>query len=65
MTNQTIAAQLRCNLFAERTTIEDATAYAYNLIHTLRPEDRITALTALHVLANTIANTIAAQEPTA
>lgn len=65
MTNQAIARQLRSNLFAERETIEDATAYAYNLIHTLRPQDRITALTALHVLANTIANTITTQEPTA
>lgn len=65
MNAQAIARQLRCNLFAERTTIEDATAYAYNLIHTLRPQDRITALTALHVLANTIANTITTQEPTA
>lgn len=66
MTNQDIARQLRSNLFAERATIEDATAYAYNLIHTLRPQDRITALTALHVLANTIANAITtAEEPTA
>lgn len=64
MTNQAIARQLRSNLFAERETIEAATAYAYNLIHTLRPQDRITALTALHVLTNTIANTITAQEPT-
>jgi hypothetical protein len=62
MTQNEIARQLRCNLFAERETIEDATAYAYNLIHTLRPQDRITALTALHVLANTIANTITTAE---
>lgn len=62
MTPNAIARQLRCDLFAERATIEDATAYAYNLIHTLRPQDRITALTALHVLANTIANTITTAE---
>ena len=61
----TTAAQLRSDLFAERATIAEAFAFAYELIHTLRPEDRITALTALHVLANTIANTIAAQEQTA
>jgi len=62
-----IARQIRCDLFAERATIEDATANAYNLIHTLRPEDRIIALTALHVFANTIANAIttATEEPTA
>jgi hypothetical protein len=65
MTNQAIARQLRSDLFAERATIAEAMTYAYELIHTLRPQDRITALTALHVLANTIANTIAAQEPTA
>lgn len=64
MTHQDIARQLRSNLFAERATIEDATAYAYNLIHTLRPQDRITALTALHVLANTIANAITTTEET-
>ena len=64
MTNQAIARQIRDSLFSERETIEDATAYAYSLIHTLKPKDRITALTALHVLANTIANTITAQEPT-
>lgn len=63
----TIARQIRCNLFAERATIEDATANAYNLIHTLRPQDRATALQALHVFANTIANAIttATQEQTA
>lgn len=61
----TTAQQLRSNLFAERATIAEAMAYAYELIHTLRPQDRIAALTALHVLANTIANTITAGEQTA
>lgn len=67
MTPQQIAAQIRCNLFAECATIEDATAHAYNLIHTLRGQDRITALTAMHVLLNTVANAIttATEEPTA
>ena len=60
-----IAAQLRSNMFAERATIEEAMAYAYELIHTLRAQDRIAAITALHVLTNTIANAITAQEPTA
>jgi hypothetical protein len=64
-TPQTIAAQLRSDLFAERATIAEAMTFAYGLIHTLRPQDRIAALTALHVLTNTIANTITAGEPTA
>ena len=57
MNNQTIARQLRSNMFAERATIDEAMNYAYELIHTLRPQDRIAAITALHVLTNTIANT--------
>jgi hypothetical protein len=65
MDNQTIARQLRSDMFSERATIEEAMTYAYELIHTIQPRDRIAAITALHVLANTIANTIAAQEPTA
>ena len=62
MTHAEITRQLRSDLFAERATIPEAMAYAYELIHTLRPQDRITALTALHVLANTIANTITTAE---
>lgn len=63
MTQTEITQQLRSNLFAERATIAEAMAYAYELIHTLRPQDRVAALTALHVLANTIANSIATAEP--
>jgi len=62
MTPNQIAQQLRSNLFAERATIPEAMTYAYELIHTLRPQDRIAALTALHVLTNTIANTITTAE---
>jgi predicted TPR repeat methyltransferase len=65
MTPNEIAAQLRSNMFAERATIQEAMTYAYELIHTLRPQDRIAAITALHVLTNTIANAITAQETTA
>jgi len=60
-----IAQQLRSDLFAERETIAEAMTFAYELIHTIKPQDRIAALTALHVLANTIANTITTQEQTA
>lgn len=62
MTQTEIASQLRSNLFAERATIEEAMTFAYKLIHTIQPQDRIAALTALHVLANTIANTITTAE---
>jgi uncharacterized membrane protein len=65
MTPNEIAAQLRSNMFAERATIDEAMTYAYELIHTIQPSDRIAAITALHVLANTIANAITAQETTA
>ena len=57
----TTAQQLRNNLFSDRATIDEAMTYAYELIHTIRPQDRIAALTALHVLANTIANEITAK----
>jgi hypothetical protein len=60
----TTADQLRNNLFAERATIAEALTYAYELIHTIQPRDRIAALTAMHVLANTVANIITAEEPT-
>ena len=60
-----IADQLRCNLFAERATVGEAMTFAYELIHTIQPQDRIAALTALHVLANTVAKSITAGEPTA
>jgi predicted TPR repeat methyltransferase len=62
MTHNEIAQHLRSDLFAERATIAEATAYAYELIHTLQPQDRIAAITALHVLTNTIANSIATAE---
>ena len=58
MTQIEIAQQLRSNLFAERASIAEAMQFAYELIHTIRPQDRIAALTALHVLANTAANAI-------
>ena len=62
MTHTEIAAQLRSDIFSERATIAEAMGYAYELIHTIQPQDRIAALTALHVLANTIANNIATAE---
>lgn len=65
MKTHDIAQQLRSDLFAERATIAEAMTFAYELIHTIKPQDRIAALTALHVLANTIANTITTQEQTA
>lgn len=59
MTKNELADSLRMRLFADRGTDLDA-AYQYvQLIHTAMPdEQRLAAMTAMHVLVNTIANCI-------
>lgn len=59
MTKNQLADSLRMRLFADRGTDLDA-AYQYvQLIHTAMPdEQRLAAMTAMHVLVNTIANCI-------
>lgn len=56
MTNHDLARHLRVNLFADRESLNEAFITASNLIDTLDPRDRITALTAMHIVLNTVAN---------
>lgn len=53
-----LAKQIRCGLFADREDFTSAMSCAYNLIATLPENHRAAALTALHVVLNTIANEI-------
>lgn len=55
-----LAQQLRAPLFADRPTLQEAFDDAYSIINAIGPADRIAALTALHIVANTIANTLEA-----
>jgi hypothetical protein len=57
MSNQEFADKIRNNLFADRgTDVYQAFSDAYKLIEQVAPRDRIAAMTALHVVVNTIAN---------
>lgn len=51
-----LAASLRSGFFSSRDTVEDAFAYAYDVIDAMPSESRAAAYTALHVMVNTIAN---------
>jgi hypothetical protein len=62
MTNAEIAHYLRCDLFADRETVEDARDYAFDVLRRLEPDDRIAAYTAMMVLNNTIAKQIEQNE---
>ena len=62
MTNQEIAHYLRCDLFADRETVEAAQRYAFEVISRFAPDDRLMAYTAMMVLTNTIAKQIERNE---
>lgn len=62
MTNQEIAHYLRCDLFADRETVEDARDYAFEVLNSLSHNDRLSAYTAMMVLTNTIAKQIEQNE---
>lgn len=51
-----LATGLRSTFFSSRDTVEDAFAYAYNVIDAMPSEAKAAAYTALHVVVNTIAN---------
>jgi hypothetical protein len=53
-----LAKGLQTPLFATRNTIEEAYEYAYSIIETLDPVDKIGVITAMQVLVNTIAEQI-------
>lgn len=59
MTPETLAHNLRYEMFASRESVAEAMSYAYELIQTLPAADRITAFTALHVVLNAVADQIA------
>ena len=51
--NQQLAKGLKCGLFADRETVKEAFEYAYEVL-----KNNPAGITALHVVVNTIANTI-------
>jgi hypothetical protein len=58
MTPQELARALRAPLFADRPDLQTAIDDAYAIINAISSRDRIAALTALHIVTNTIANTL-------
>jgi hypothetical protein len=55
--NTELAARLRCNVFADRETVDEALGYAYAVL-----KDDPAGLTALYVVLNTVCNEIEANE---
>ena len=49
---------LKHGMFASRPSSKEAMDYAYELIETIDKSDRAAAFTALHVVLNTVANTM-------
>jgi hypothetical protein len=58
MTPKELAHTLRAPLFADRPDLQTAIDDAHAIINAISPRDRIAALTALHIVTNTIANTL-------
>ena len=56
--NTELAQELRQNIFSKRKNIQEAYDYAGSLIESMNSSDRIAALTALHVVLNTVADEI-------
>lgn len=55
--NTELAKRLRCNIFANRDTVDEALGYAYEVL-----KNNPTGLTALYVVLNTVCNEIEANE---
>jgi len=55
--NLQLAQRLRCNVFADRETVDEALGYAYTVL-----KDNPAGLTALYVVLNTVCNEIEANE---
>ena len=53
-----LANGLQAPLFATRNTNEEAYEYAYSVIETLDPKDKVGVITAMQVMVNTIAEQI-------
>lgn len=56
--------ELQNGLFSKRGSFPEALKYAYKVIETFQGGDRIAALTALHVVMNTIAELLKDEEET-
>jgi hypothetical protein len=57
MTNLEMAKRLRCDIFADRKTVDEALGYAYEVL-----KNNPAGLTALYVVLNTVCNEIEANE---
>jgi hypothetical protein len=53
-----LANGLQTSLFATKNSIEQAYEYAYSVIETLDPMDKVGVITAMQVLVNTIAEEV-------
>lgn len=62
MTNQELALSIQHKLFADRPTIKDATDYAFRVIDSMGPNEKVAATTALMVVLNTVAKEILKNE---
>jgi len=56
MTKDELVHKLRCNMFSDRMTIEEAYDYAWKVARA--SDDQLAVMTAVQVVANTIANEV-------
>lgn len=56
MTNTELAMAIRHKLFADRSNLNDAMAYAFEVFRRLGPDGEMAATTAFMVVMNTLAN---------
>ena len=53
----------RANMFADRDNVDDAMDYAYQVFNRIQdPHERIAAMTAMHVVLNTVINEVNGKE---
>jgi len=53
-----LASGLQAPMFATKGSIGEAYEYAYTIIETLEPKDKVAVITAMQVLINTIAEQV-------
>ena len=56
MTKEELVYKLRCNMFSDRMTVEEAYDYAWKVARA--SDDQLAVMTAVQVLANTVANEV-------
>ena len=62
MTNQELARGIKNGMFSSRESIDEAYDYATKIFMTFKEGEYVAALTALHVVMNTIGNQITENE---